>query len=256
MIIVDGLTINTLAELNTFLTGKSQDVITHLTLLFNNQVPVIDQGLKIKIYSFMKDGYNLFEPPIDVDFITGLKIKLHRKSIIVKGECTAEEYYETYDGTTYGNLIVKETNVFTRDALGFAIKRDTTIAWYMNNGATHATTKLIPKYYSNLQKIEEGKTRRVNLVSSLQMPCIGLISIAMIGTPNATPAIIAEGRKFMNDYKIEFDNFKDVSDKTILSCLSDSLHPKYITVTNYSWIDSMTPYGVTIRQYLINELTI
>jgi hypothetical protein len=257
MIIVDGVKIKTEQELEEYCVGKSEETALHLSLLFNNQSPSIDETLKVKIYSFTNNTkYSVFEPPTDLDFITSLKIKLHRKSILVKGECTSEEYYETYDGTTYGNLIVREAHVFTRDLLGFAIKRDTTISWYMNNGSAHPTVKLVPKYYSNGQKIDEGKTRRKNLVDGLQIPCIGLISIAMIGTPNATSAVITEGRRFLKDYKTEFDTFTDSSNKDILSCLSDITFGRYITSASYTWIDSMTPYGITIRAYLINELTI
>lgn len=208
-----------------------------------------------KIYSFVKNA-NSSIPPLCIDYVTSLNIKLHRKSIIVKGECKFEEFYEKYDGVTYSNLVVKESHSFIRNPLGFAIKRDTIITWYNNDGQPNPITKNLPKYYSSVEQIEEGKTRRGNLVNALQMPTIGLISIALIGSTNATMAVILEGRKFLAEYKLEFDMFISESNKTILECFNNPAHPKYIVAANYSWIDSMTPYGVTIRNYLYNEMNI
>jgi hypothetical protein len=88
------------------------------------------------------------------------------------------------------------------------------------------------------------------------MPCIGLISIATLGTPNANMAVILEGRRFLLNYKLEFDAFIGESNKGIISCLNNPADPKYISTENYYWIDAMTPYGVSIRQYLIGEMSI
>lgn len=213
----------------------------------------------VKIYRFISNIFRIFDKtisPIEIDYVTGLTVKLHRKSILVRGECRSEEFYENYNGTTYSNLIVKENHSFTRDSLGFAIKRDTVINWYNEDGTINALAKNLPKYYSSVEQIEEGKTRRGNLVNALQIPTIGLISIAMIGSTAATMAVIIEGRRFMADYKLEFDMFISESNKTMLECLNNPAHPKYIAVSNYSWIDFMTPYGVTIRNYIYNEMNI
>jgi hypothetical protein len=153
-------------------------------------------------------------------------------------------------------MIVKEETVYTRNSLGFPVMKNSTISYALEDGSFHPMTKTIVKVYSALEQIAEGKTRRGNLVDNLQMPCIGLISIAMIGTPNATAAVILEGRRFLAAYKTEFESFVAASDKAILGCLNNPDDPRYISASNYSWIDAMTPYGITIRQYLINELTI
>jgi hypothetical protein len=195
-------------------------------------------------------------PPVQIDFVTGLDIKLHRKSIIVKGECRAEEFYENYDGRVYSNLIVREVHSFTRDSLGFAVKRDTVVSWINNNEQPNVVIKRLPKFYSSVEQIEEGKTRRGNLVNALQIPTIGLISIAMIGSTNATMAVILEGRKFLAEYKLEFDVFVNESNKAMLDCFSNPSNPRYVSSDKYSWIDFMTPYGVTIRNYLYSEMNI
>jgi hypothetical protein len=217
-----------------------------------------NNNIYVKIYDFMTSllPVDTSIPPVACDYVTGLNTKLHRKSILVKGECDAEEFYEHCDGTTYSNLIIRESHVFTRNALGFAIKRDTLITWYNSDGQPNTVTKNLPKFYSQAEQIEEGKVRRSNLINALQMPIIGLISLAVTGTTSPTLAVLIEGRNFLFTYKVQFDSYMGESNKEILACLSDSNNPNYISNTNWTWIDYMTPYGVTIRNYLINALTI
>jgi hypothetical protein len=216
-----------------------------------------------KIYDFISDKakYDTTKPPLSLDFRTSLSIVLHRKSTVIKGECTTEEYYENCSvnaqgNLTYTNLIVSEHHAFTRDPLGFPVFRKSHVHYYDKNGIESSETKNWTKFYSPLEKIQEGKTRRSNLVDNLQMPVIGLISIAMNGTMNPSNAVILAGRKFLFDYKKEFDAFIDESNKEIVYCLSNPANTNYASVSKYPWINSMTPYGVTIRQFLMGELTI
>jgi hypothetical protein len=216
-----------------------------------------------KIYNFVENSksFDTSTPPISLDFRTSLTKMLHRKSTLVKGECLIEEYYETCSvnaqGTlSYSNLVVSEHHAFIRDPLGFPVMRNSHIHYYDKNGLESPEIKKWTKFYNTLEKIQEGKTRRGNLVDNLQMPCIGLISIAMTGSPMPSAAVILEGRRFLFDYKKEFDAFVDESNREIVSCFNDSSSPRYASANKYSWINSMTPYGVTIRQFLISELTI
>jgi len=211
---------------------------------------------KLKISSLMLNSHDPYEVPLDVDYVSGLKTKLHRKSVLVKGEIRSEEFYESFSNTVFSNLIVKEVTSFTRDALGFPLYKDVEVTWYCEDGTAHPKKKTWRSYYNQLEQIKEGKVRRGNLVANLQIPCIGLISIAMTGSPSPTSAVILEGRRFLADYSKEFTVYIEDSNKDIISCFSDQSHSRYIQSSSYSWIDSMTPYGVTIRQFMINELTI
>lgn len=216
-----------------------------------------------KIYDFVynKASYDTTQIPLALDFRTQLTKMLHRKSTLVKGECVKEEYFENCSvdaagNLTYSNLIVSEHHSFVRDPLGFPVLRNSHLHFYDKNGIESTEQKHWIKYYSQLEKIQEGKTRRGNLVDNLQMPCIGLISIAMTGSPIPSSAVILEGRRFLFDYKKEFDAFVDESNRDIVACFQNASHPRYASASKYSWINSMTPYGVTIRQFLIAELTI
>lgn len=194
--------------------------------------------------------------PMTVDYIAGLTVKLHRKSIIVKGECQREEYYAQCVGDTFSDLIVQEEHVFTRDPLGFAIKRDTTIRWICEDETAWNQTKTWTKFYNNLEKISEGKVRRGNLIDNLQTPVLALVSLALTGVVAASPAVILEGRRFLAAYKTEFENFVAASDKSILSCLNDVENERYITALAFNWIDFNIGGGKTIRSYLTEALTI
>ncbi len=216
-----------------------------------------------KIYDYIenKNIYDTSEAPLSLDFRTSLKQMLHRKSTLIKGECVTEEYYQSCtvngQGTlSYSNLIVSEHHAFTRDPLGFPVMRNSHLHFYDKNGLESPESKHWTKFYNSLEKIQEGKTRRGNLVDNLQMPCIGLISLSMTGSPVPSPSVILEGRRFLFDYKKEFDSFVDESNRDIVQCFSNVNHPRYASASNYTWINSMTPYGVTIRQFLIAELTI
>lgn len=240
------------------LEGEFFLVADDITQAEKDYIDAIEYPIKkrLRINSLLRVYSDPFQDALNVDFISGLTVKLHRKSILVKGECRSEEFYLNFDGTTYSTLIVKEESTYTRDALGFPIYKDVKISWVCEDGSFHSKTKEWRKYYSQLEKIQEGKTRRGNLLDNLQMPCIGLISYALLGHFNGSPEVILEGRRFLADYALEFKVFVDDSNKEIISCLNNPQHIRYASVSNYSWIDSMTPYGVTIRQFIINELTI
>jgi hypothetical protein len=213
----------------------------------------------VKIYRYINDTvyHDLSKPPKEHDFIVGLSIKMHEKVTMVKGEVQKKEHYANFDGTTYSDLIVVEDIVYNRNALGFAVSRTTTRKWICEDQSVHPDTKISLKYYSANDQIEEGITRRGNLIKSIQQPVMGLIAFAWYQNPYAVnTAVILEGRKFLLEYQQEFNAFVNESNKAIIECLSTTSNPRYADVTKWSWIDSMTPYGVTIRQYIVSQLTI
>jgi hypothetical protein len=260
MINLNGTLIETIEDLEIAIASLSEQEKTRLRNDFNgvenDQLDSTRKYYKIFDYMTKKSTYDTSVPPENVNFITGLTIKLHRKSYLVKGECIKEEYYESCVNGVYSNLIVSEHSEYIRDPLGFPTYRTTYLKYYDQNDAPSENIKTWQKFYSQLEKIQEGKIRRGNLVENLQMPCIGLISIALSGSPNPTNEILLEGRRFLYEYKKDFDAFVDESNKEILQCLTNTEHPRYISSSNFTWIDSMTTYGVTIRQYLTGELTL
>ena len=114
---------------------------------------------------------NSFSSPEIIDYdILGL----HKKRVIVKGELKTIEYYQKYDGTTYSDLIVKETRTYTRDSIGLVAQRTLTSEWYLKDETVGLLTTNI-KYYAPNEAIEEGITRRNNIIADAKIYCLGTI---------------------------------------------------------------------------------
>lgn len=92
---------------------------------------------------------------------------LHKKlTFNNRGELNVVDYYREYDGSTYSDLVLKETRVYTRDAVtGWVQMRQMTIDWYTEAG-TVGKTKVTYKYYTAAQSYDEGKTRRGNVINN------------------------------------------------------------------------------------------
>jgi hypothetical protein len=231
--------------------------INQVTETVNEADPYIPP--KVKIHNYITDTHypNQSIPPKEHDFIVGLSIKLHEKVTMVKGEVQKKEHYAVFNGTTYSDLVVVEDIVYSRNALGFATSRQTTRKWVCEDNSVHPDTKVSVKYYNSNDQIEEGITRRGNLIKSIQQPVMGLIAFAWYQNPYAVNSlVILEGRKFLLEYQQEFNAFINESNKAVLDCLSSPLAIRYVDSVKWNWIDSQTPYGVTIRQYIVSQLTI
>lgn len=117
---------------------------------------------------------NSYASPENTDYdIVGL----HKKRTIVKGELVQVEYYKEFDGTTYNNLIVKEERIFTRDSIGLVLYRTQVSSWYLNNGSVGLTKNFI-KYYSPTESIDEGITRRGNIINDAKIYALSVIGQA------------------------------------------------------------------------------
>lgn len=212
----------------------------------------IFEDKRLKIYRYIKSEHNLdpFVPPFDIDFVTGLTIKLHRKQTLVKGEVTKEEYYVNFNGTTYSDEIVEEVHTFTRNSLGFALYRTTTIKWYTEFGNHCPETKTWVKFYDGLQTIEEGISRRGNIVKYLQPVILSFLQATL--SPEQLPNILTLGRAFLTQYKPQFDAFTDHSDRTI----STTLQGVQVAI-DHPWTQNIIPNTSTkIIEYILNELNI
>jgi hypothetical protein len=170
---------------------------------------------------------------------------------MIKGEVQVEEYYLSFNGTTYSDLIVKEVHTFTRNIMGFAIYRTTTVSWYNESGLECMDKKIWTKFYDGLQTIEEGIVRRGNIVKYLQPAILTFLQQTL--SQEQLPNILTLGRNFLNDYKTDLDNFVDHSDKTILTTLI-----QIGVAVAHPWTQNMIPgMGTTkIIDYILAELTL
>lgn len=129
---------------------------------------------------------NSYESPLDLNYDL---LGLHKYEYIEmvdplhKGEMTKVEYYKTLAGdpnniANYSNLILTEHRSYTRDgATALLIYRDQTIEWYLEDG-TIGETKKKRKFYQLKDSIEEGQTRRDNIITFAKLYLLQQIGLA------------------------------------------------------------------------------
>lgn len=205
-----------------------------------------------KIYYFLDhipvDEWDI--PPHHIDYRTAPKVRLVPKRTFVKGELVMVEYYETWDqeNDVYTNLIVREDIAYHRKN-GFVSHREMIITWFLDdeNGSASPKTKSRIKYYSGPEAIEEGKRRRYNIVNQLSINATGMIAIAE-QLPVEQAAQIGAG--FINQFVEEVTSFERSGDpalKNAVAAASDSFLDKPA---------AGQADGVTIRDYMVEELTV
>ena len=98
----------------------------------------------------------------------------HKKRTIIKGELICIEYYKNYDGVSYTDLVVKEERVYIRNNIGLVQHRILTITWYLEDNSI-GLVKSNMKYYSPSESIDEGITRRTNIINDAKAYTLSII---------------------------------------------------------------------------------
>lgn len=233
----------------------------------NNHVPSYPL---YKIWDYVNEPpFNKWHSPTDLDYKKGLNTRLHPKNTFEKGEMKLREYYATAtpnpDGSiNFTDLVLKEENDYTRDVAGFAISRQQTISWYRDDSTWGPDQKITLKYYDGIDKIQEGQTRRGNLVDSLMMDAANMLiyneTVARrtaLADPNydltaeEIETQIQRGRALMTEYEDFFSAFVQHSDKEIITKIDTD--PQ----TTHTFLGENIPDQTkTFEQYIIEEMTI
>ena len=139
--------------------------------------------------------HNSYESPQRLDYdIQGF----HKKRTIITGELRTVEYYLDFDGTTYSDLVVRESRTYHRNEIGLVQYRTLFIEWFLNDG-TLGTTITGTKFYSPVESIDEGIERRKNIIADAKLYCLSTIGQAyafdLLTTLKAPIDIYTEGYK-------------------------------------------------------------
>lgn len=134
-----------------------------------------------------------YSSPENIDYdILGF----HKKRTIILGELVKVEYYRHYDGVTYSDLILEETRAYTRDSNGLATHRNLNVKWYLKDG-TIGVEKDTIKYYSPSEAIDEGMTRRGNIVGMAKLYVLSQVGLAngqdFLGSVNSEATLFVNG---------------------------------------------------------------
>ena len=184
----------------------------------------------------------------NLDYKTELTQSLYPKRNMVQGEVQLVEWFSDQALT---DKILKVDIAYVRDALGFALERTTTRTWINKDESENSDTKVTHKRYDiNLyEQLIEGQRRRQNLANEVSMNVLAQMHVVLNGV--YTPDVITQkGRDFLLLHTVAWTEFVKSSHQQILTdvALPDLVHDE--------WLDQDMVPGTTIRQYIINEMTL
>jgi hypothetical protein len=192
-----------------------------------------------------------------------------RESGTIKGEVQEVIWYKSMDGNNAPTDPVIKVNIaYTRDASGFAMYRVTNRQYYKEDETLHPEVKTTIKYYyvNKQDMIDEGIKRRGLLVKTIQIPTMNMMAEVLMPIGVSLESVVMKGRRFMDDYEVEFENFIKNS-STVTDPADDNYGRKSIIVKleeeddleYVAWLDSAPNSlggATTIRQYLMEEFNI
>jgi hypothetical protein len=246
----------------TFMGDLSQVDNNTLNSIVDNHVD--NNDLDPKIWSICSDDL-IGTDFTAIDYRTQLKQTLWPKRYFTKGELRLVEWYADQQLT---NMILKVEIAYQRDPFGFPISRTTTRTWINNANQSMVPTKVTVKDYtvSPLSQIQEGKTRRGNIVDGIQLPTFSFMIQVLTQSPysKSINEILLMGREFMDRFEGHFDTFIKNS-STITDPQSPNFGRKTVVVRLEEAAASTDPWlnehpaglqGASILEYLIDEFSI
>jgi len=188
-----------------------------------------------------------------LDFLKSLRMmgkRLYPDFVKIKGEVQTVNWYASAgvnpDGTmAYSDLIISEGFVYTRDPNGFALFRDGTITWYCEGDTVHPEVKTVErKFYPPLERIQERKTRRTNIIDELKSSVLGWI---IHSEPTDFPTALSWGQTFFAAYQDAIAAYIQVSNATLQDAITND--------TTTAWLDN-TIQSVTLRAMMLDAIDI
>lgn len=169
-----------------------------------------------------------YKSPENEDFSI---LGLHKEEIISSsGFLTDVKYWKHYDGTTYSDLWVHEKREYTvDDASGLAITRKMTINWYLTDNTVGYSRVYPLKYYNKVQSIEEGITRRNNILAKAKVYCIDNLGLNY-------------SFDLLNSLKVYIDLFSNGYTQPLRTAVQDSTK-SYLTQVEKDAIISILTYN-------------
>lgn len=208
-------------------------------------------GPQFKIYEFVPGNYENTVLPVNIDFKTGLTRALYQETIMDHGAPVYKQYYtdatmEEDGSITYSNPVVRIDYTFERDSISLAKSCTKRFKWYYTNGDLSEGYKDVKDFFNNVESMAEAKQRRSNIIDDLKVKTIGLLMI----TESISQADAADmGKAFLAMYKVEIYNYVDEA--------NTAFHDAVVIASaeTYPWLDNMTPYSITIRQFILAGLS-
>lgn len=185
--------------------------------------------------------------PRGLDYKTGLISRLHEKSLDRnKGVDVRNDFYESFDGEIYSNLIVREEFVWTFDDNGKFQKREMKHLFTIKGSTDDQPifgehVKETEKYYTDKDAAKAGRARRDNVISDM-LDAVEKTAIAL-GNDNLLGYVQTMFRSFDN----ELNAYKTTGDTRII---------EKIAAYNVAWIEAEVLPGATLRQAIMAQLSL
>lgn len=226
----------------TFPLGCSESDIQALEQIIDDHKPYVP----LRIYQFVpltyhhQDGSS--DPPLDLNYETGLTNRLYRNVDMTFGEIQTITYCADCD---FASAVVVERITYERDEIGFAQERMTEISWVDIHDNEHSQKKYLHKIYSPDESLREGQRRRKNIIDKLMMDVGGIL----IQTQQSTAQEALQlGRELFKKYAIDEKSYTEASDPSILGDFKND--------QEHLWLDDEIQAGYSIRRYCFDSCNI
>lgn len=217
------------------------------------QIKLTDVPPEYKIYSLLVDSKDMDRKklPVDIDFKTGLSVNLYKEVTMEDGAPVYKKYYTAAvmnenGSIAYSNPVVRIDYTFERDSISLAKSCTQKFRWYDTNDNLSEEYKEVKDYFNASESMDEAEQRRSNIISDLKVKTIGLLMY----TEQLSQAAAAElGRSFLAAYKVEIYNYIDEANTGFMDAVENA------SADIYPWLENMTSYNITIRQFILNGLS-
>lgn len=185
----------------------------------------------------------------EIDYIRGLTRRLapsrvFKDGTLIQVDFHADSTLDEQGQEVFGELILRETYDYTRNAEGFAIARSLNIEWVAEDGQFLAENKTRLKYYNFLESIRETDRRRSNVLDGLKTELVGLF-VAVLRQD--IPTAVGTGQTFFERHLSAIAAYRDIGTVTTLI---DSINADAET----TWLDTDIGTGATFREYVTGRL--
>jgi len=189
--------------------------------------------------------------PFEIDYKTGLKIRLQKKETFFKGELRKVEYFEKYDITTntYSIPVIVEDIEYFRTKNLFSYKRITKIRWFYEDGTLCDEIKELEKFYSHVSSRNEIMRRRKNNIANITIMLIYFIE-THDGNDDTS---LNDARAFAKDLSFEISEYVEIGLDDLMIRLREEVADEN---SSHAFLKYKINDTMSIADYLIEELTI
>lgn len=224
-----------------FVPGEGEEVITEFVSEAEFAQLTDPERQDFKIYQFT-EGYvaDRTLPPTEIDYRL---LNLHRKEMLDRGLRARVDYYGQSDGTIYSDVVVREQHEYEwLPYRSIPSRRTIIIDWILGDGSIgHSKTKT--RYFTITEGSKLHQKRKQANIAAMKESLLGLF-IRQAGQTEGYARVTA----MFSAMFIAVQTYEQAQEQPLLDIVATHIEP-ILDAALYA-------NGPTIRQYLLDELTI